>query len=165
MTQKQITTSKCTILAVKVPEDAKDLKIEHDTWITWRTNSFPHFHDTRLPSRGWQILGIYSKEKSLTEEQWKNFVDSNFYWGNRLVYKNYMQTNFNEYKFETTTESGLSLMQREGIFVVNPLGEKVINPNAEPGGKGSKEFWEDYEKEWSEAESKTGSWLILIQNK
>ena len=111
------------ILAVEVPNDATDVKLEMgyegSIVLTWKSESSGY--DLTIINRSWvSLIGV----TPLLEEQWKEIVktevvgiydeDDNIERYDYL-YKNYY--NPRDYNKLTATESGLSLLESKGLDI------------------------------------------------
>lgn len=157
---KIIETGKCKLLAVMVPEGAtKHLYIP-------KINTVAFFNEdskgrvvtesvkfTFLSEGNWQLLGLSTE---LTEEQWRDVVEETTFGNNIIpIFRNYNRP-LPQWTFACATakESGLSLLEANQIYSVNPYDAPVsFIPQKH----------EEAYKKWSEAESNTGRWLILKQ--
>lgn len=75
-----------------------------------------------LPEGPWKILGL---GKDLTEEQWREVVETVSGWS-KVIYYNYSASGRDyrdtvEAAFDNTTESGLSLLRSKGLQGDNTL--------------------------------------------
>lgn len=155
---KLINTGKCNILAMMVPEGAK-------AWINPYIKEYLHVghihgdaHSLPLPEGNWQILGISTE---LTEEEWTNLLPievtniQGFICGDYIDY-----LDRNNY-YETAKESGLSLLEANQCFSVNPYGKEAPivsdpDPHSQYYGAQMDELYR-----WQQAQENTGKWLIL----
>lgn len=106
--------------------------------------------DLVLPQGNWQLLGISTE---LTEEQWRDLVSFHIF-----AYKDYKTTAI--YKFKTAKESGLSLLEANGCFSVNPYGDMPPDETSTPLSWNSEGLEADIKK-WQQAQENTGPRLIL----
>jgi hypothetical protein len=126
-------------------------------------------HGINLPEGNWKIVGIHTKDKPLTEEQWDKIVKSKPITIWRGSEKSRERCYFNYIKGKhgyqlTATESGLSLMEMLKCYLENPLGdeEPVHIYSDHPSPRKSKMYQEALRK-WHEAQQRTFPvWVVLI---
>ena len=118
---------------------------------------------------------VYDKDKFVchwpdcTEEQAAMVVERDFIGGTPLIwYRNYKDRLPPSYS--TAKESIASLMEREKIYTVNPLGDYYYESYPytvdRPEGSQTFEQWEEYYKSlyanWQQAKERTSeNWVIL----
>lgn len=157
---KQIDTGKCRLLAVMVPEGAILMPAIYPHVITYRIGN--SMSSVFLPENwhhvNWQILGLSDE---LTEEQWRRLVDGKLDFldgfGSVMQYPDFTDK---AHCYLTAKESGLSLLEANECFSVNPYSDPGLT--MKQGNRcvyygASDEEFEIYEK----AQQNTGTWLIL----
>lgn len=105
---KLINTGKCNILAMMVPDGTTKFRVDHSYPLQTRILYFPEgkMGESLFVDGYWQIVGIDSE---LTEEQWRELM---------LRTKSFLSGVFPVFHysgFETAKESGLSLLEANGI--------------------------------------------------
>lgn len=152
---KLIDTGKCNILAVMVPGGtigANITKLDDGDPDDYLYINYDDSQFIKLPEGEWQILGISTE---VTEGQWRELM---------LRTKSFLSGVFPVFHysgFETAKESGLSLLESNGIFSVNPYGEKapiVSDPDPSSQYYGAQM---DEMHRWQQAQENTGPRLIL----
>jgi len=152
-----IDTGKRKLLAVMVPEIARDYEMRDDG----KTISFGVYNPYSreywsLPQGNWQILGLSTE---LTDEQWIIIVEP--LWNG---FKNYLLVNepVGNYKRlvkETAKRSGESLLEANEVYSTNPISDEKPKPESYV----VHEEWLIDCARWEEAKENVGSWLILKQ--
>lgn len=162
---KQFSTGKTDILAVMVPEGAHGFELTKWNYqkqdylgrftllydsLKMETNlkkgDRPH---VQLPEGNWQIVGLSTE---VTEGQWRELM---------LRTKSFLSGVFPVFHysgFETAKESGLSLIEANECFSVNPLDGV---PRYVYGQNNSANTVWYTEKDYQQAQENTGTWLIL----
>lgn len=144
---KLINTGKCNILAVMVPDGAWKFGITSgDRNLHYKIGTIRHIQ--KLPEGNWQILGLST---GLTESQWREVIKRQSTFGNDYYY-------YDIKAYKTAEESGISLLEANQCFSVNPYGSKedvLLFPEY-----GCPSWIKNAEK-WQKAQENTGAWLIL----
>src|ERR1051325_1780393 len=122
------------IVGVGMPEGAHDVGIyPPNEWdfdkrrrgLAYSIHTDDMDHRLPLPPGKWKLIGLHSKEKPLTEEEWAEVVTATHYKRflsneiERTVYKNYLNDRLDS-NFRAATESGLSLLNKLGLYIENP---------------------------------------------
>lgn len=140
--QIQFNTGVCTLLLVKVPDSASNIKIEFERlcFDFVADTLYPDYE--MLPDGNWQFIGL---SHELTEEQCKIIVFK-MPWGNDC-YKNYELIDKPQFVGINAKQSFDSLCRHMKIYNVNPVDsdQNILNMYSE----------------WQEAQERTGSWAVL----
>lgn len=172
METKLLNTGIADLLVVPdVPEGADNIEIVKGLYLPLGT----HFLEWWLPDTNGVVSDggsvelpegykytVLGRASELTEEQWEYLVsrvdDGLFIQG--AAFENYHD---DETFFETATESGHSLLEANGILLVNPYGpdEPKDIPDLGAFTQARREKW----KMWKEAQSKITNPLILKAEK
>lgn len=152
------------LYAVEVPADAKDFRVTYN-----------HNYQEDMNLSSWDITFLFNKTLRLRNYVSLNIQDENIRFeilgevtADEISFDPIKFVNaygndkhLDLYGYEETTlknrvEQFYSLLQSKGLYFVNPMGEKSkwVSPN---GVK-----WEDYEKQWKEAESKVIKGKLVI---
>lgn len=145
---KHINTGIAELIAVKVPDGTYGFSTErrtgnrmHLTWLEERLlypkGSLEILDATELPKGDWSLLGI---AHDLTEEVWESVLPKA-----RMLY------------FDTATESGLSLLEANEIYAVNPYGWH----EPECGNTCSCVAGCYENARWNKAQQNVGKWVML----
>ncbi len=120
MTTQTFETSKGTLLAIKLPEGAKKIRIHHNSLIYF-LGSVNHLYPVKLPPFDWKEIGLWG---SVPEEKAKEVVDDE----SVGLYVDYTAASDfgKKRRFDTALESLQSLLQTK-----IPLTHDFPEPNPE----------------------------------
>lgn len=153
---KEIKTEKFEGLVVLVPDDATDFRIDYASYVVLSWSNETGSDAFRLDNCRYKILG---KATELTEEQCADIMPGEDIGLLGMVFKNYINPSD---PFCDAKQSFKSFMHSLECYSVNPYGEKPEFVFGEYG-KSPIEFnrFELDMFKWQEAQSNTGTWLIL----
>lgn len=139
---KHINTGVAELIAVKVPTDSFNFSVEDSK--LFYTSSFGPLNTvgrmTKIPKGNYQLLGIAHE---LTEEVWDSVLPEA-----RRLY------------FDTPSISGLSLLEVNEVYAVNPYGEESRSYSEVMDGADVFELKEDMDN-WTKAQQNVGTWVLL----
>lgn len=173
---KQLTTTKTTLLVVKVPENATDFALGNHC-ICWKSESCIGERDTN----GWcqQSLGLFGGKdyqvndkyeilglsNELTEEVWKELMETRID-GKWTFYRNYGD---GHPWFDSVDSSVQSLFEANGIHWTNPhtkpeepwFNDSYMNESGSERYSGEMESYREDLHEYEQAEQNSGPFLVL----
>lgn len=162
---KHINTGIAELIAVKVPDDAIPIEVNQCTFyfeVGLGDNTTIKY--MALPDGDWNILGIAHE---LTEDVWDTLIkndggylfdnDPNFY--NSYPDFELLDHPFDSASFRTATESGLSLLEANEVYAVNPYGEDEPEDIEHLGA--FTQMMRQRHREWKKCQQTTGKWVLL----
>ena len=145
--QIEINTGKATILLVKVPEDTIPCHTYENTLSLRDTKTRTLCDVVGLPSKDWTLIG---NAFELTEEQCRELAGQSKGWFER--YKNYVTGVIDQW---SAKQSFASLLQANKVYKENPEIHPADVDTVEI------DHYLRLEKEWKEAQKRTGNWIVL----
>lgn len=131
MKHKTITTGVCELFVCEVPEDSHVSQISIGSGIVETAIGHPNgaYKPLQLPEGNWQLIGRFP---DTTDKQWGDivdkmvFIDEDGEFEDVVKYRSYSEipiTPFGKtYSPITSSQSGHSLLQANGVYFENPLG-------------------------------------------
>ncbi|MGJ1499641.1 hypothetical protein ACR79R_20175 [Sphingobacterium spiritivorum] len=162
MKQKQITTGKATIVVVDMPGNTyyelDPQFIYKEIIINQQNGLIVSKYKLDNDMSGYNCLGSLSQ---VTEDQWKEIVDSKIVLNEVLLPKRKVWCNYLENRYSidfSPCKSGLSLLRANGVLLENPLGTwngPDGRPQTFPDGAQFNSVIElyNFQKKWDKAQS------------
>lgn len=143
-----------TLLAVKVPEGAKNIEVTNspDGSLSMLEFYCAEFWDQYidLPKGPWQLLGIPTE---IPEEVWQGIMHKQSTFGDYYYVGNGRS-------FKTATEAAMSFLASHDVYSVNPYMKPDIQYYMSDSAFTTRNYHEKLEQ-WQQAQENTGTRVIL----